>query len=163
MNMLPYSAMVFAYEKHKSQVRKYTGEPYTAHLGEVAGIVAAVNQDPEAIATAWLHDVWEDQGVTPEELINLFGVTVGYGVVMLSDMEEGNRAERKAKSCERLAQASGWVQTIKCADLISNTKSIVLHDPKFAVTYLKEKQALLKVLTKADRRLWNIATELAHL
>ncbi len=80
-------------------------------------------------------------------------------VQLLSDMETGNRAERKAASRERLSRAAGWVQTIKCADLISNTSSIVQHDPKFAVTYLEEKRLLLDVLTNADSRLVRIARE----
>lgn len=160
--MLTYEAMVFACDKHKDQKRKYTGEPYSAHLAEVAGIVAAVTQDEVSIATAWLHDIVEDQGVTVYELERRFGRDVAMGVQNLSDMEEGNRAERKAKSCARLAAASAWVQTVKCADLISNTKSIVLHDAKFAKTYLLEKQQLLKAITKADQRLWSIAVELAY-
>lgn len=82
------------------------------------------------------------------------------GVHWLSDTEKGNRETRKNLSRERLAKAPGWVQTIKCADLISNTGSIVQFDPAFAKTYLKEKQLLLEVMTKADRRLWDVANEL---
>jgi hypothetical protein len=43
------------------------------------------------------------------------------------------------------------VQSIKCADLISNTSTIVKHDPGFAKVYLPEKKAILEVevLTKA--------------
>ena len=37
-------------------------------------------------------------------------------------------------------------QTIKVADIIDNTKSIVRRDPGFAEVYLKEKAALLEVL-----------------
>jgi hypothetical protein len=58
---------------------------------------------------------------------------------------------------ERLAMVLGTVQTIKCADLISNTASIALHDPKFAVVYLAEKRALLDVLTQAHPQLRAIA------
>jgi hypothetical protein len=89
----------------------------------------------------------------------MFGEIVTAGVILLSDLETGNRAERKAASRARLANAPAWVQTIKCADLISNTSSIVKHDPKFAVTYLEEKRLLLDVLTKADRRLHQLALE----
>jgi guanosine-3',5'-bis(diphosphate) 3'-pyrophosphohydrolase len=159
---IAYRAMLFARETHKDQVRKYTGNPYVDHLAEVAGIVAAATSDHSCvngtdIAIAWLHDCMEDQGVTFDELRQQFGSTVAFGVVDLSDLETGNRAERKAKSRTRLAAAPPWVQTIKCADLISNTPSIVKHDPKFAVTYLEEKQLLLDVLTKADPRLVEIA------
>ena len=154
---LAYEAMMFAREVHKDQRRKYTGNPYTEHLAEVAGITATVDSSAESIAVAWLHDCREDQGVTGEEIEHRFGMRVAVGVALLSDFEQGNRSQRKAASRERLASAPDWIQTIKCADLISNTASIVQHDPKFAVTYLDEKRLLLEVLTKADRRLHELA------
>jgi (p)ppGpp synthase/HD superfamily hydrolase len=149
--------MVFACQVHASQRRKYTNNPYADHLAEVAGIISTVDNSPETIATAWLHDCREDQGVTGEEIEAKFGMRVAVGVSLLSDLETGNRAERKAASRERLASAPDWVQTIKCADLISNTSSIVMHDPKFAKVYLEEKRLLLDVMTKADPRLLDIA------
>ena len=154
---LAFKAMQFAREVHKDQVRKYTFNPYADHLAEVAGIVATVQSDDVSIATAWLHDCVEDQGITAQQLHREFGYSVTTGVMLLSDLEEGNRKERKAASRIRLAAASGWVQTIKVADLISNTSSIVKHDPKFAKVYLEEKRLLLDVLTKADKGLLEIA------
>ena len=56
--------------------------------------------------------------------------------------------------------APAEAQTIKLADLISNSKSIMEHDPKFAVTYLEEKRLLLEVLTKGDKKLMDIAKSL---
>lgn len=156
---IAFEAMVFARQVHASQKRKYTGNPYADHLAEVAGIMATVTQDPVSIAVAWLHDCVEDQGITLAEIEQRFGFSAAVGVSGLSDLETGNRAERKAKSRERLSLCSGWIQTIKCADLISNTSSIVEHDPKFAAVYLEEKRLLLDVLTKADRRLHAIAME----
>lgn len=157
MTDLPYLAMMFAREAHKAQRRKYTNNPYADHLAEVAGIVATVDNSPETIATAWLHDCREDQGVMGEEIEARFGMRVAVGVALLSDFETGNRAERKAASRARLAQAPDWVQNIKCADLISNTSSIVEHDPKFAAVYLAEKRELLKAMTAADNRLLSLA------
>lgn len=154
---IAYQAMIFAREIHKNQVRKYMGNPYADHLAEVAGIVATVDNSPASIAVAWLHDCVEDQGVTLQELEDRFGLAVALGVSGLSDVETGNRAERKAASRARLAACSGWIQTIKCADLISNTSSIVKHDPKFAATYLEEKRLLLDVMTKADPLLLRVA------
>lgn len=159
-------AMEFAREVHKDQLRKYTGNPYSDHLAEVAGIAATAywwikdtctTTYNEFIATAWLHDCVEDQGITWNQLYVHFGQTVADGVQWLSDMETGNRATRKALSRVRLQQAPGWVQSIKVADLISNTSSIVKHDPKFAAVYLEEKRLLLDVLTKADYNLVKIA------
>lgn len=164
MKSLAFDAMVFARQVHATQVRKYTGNPYVDHLAEVAGIAMSVGWrfptvHPDIfMATAWLHDCVEDQGATPFQLRAIdMPEAVIEGVMLLSDLEEGNRAVRKAASRERLAAAPGWVQTIKCADLISNTSSIVKHDPKFAIVYLEEKRLLLDVLTKADPRLLAIA------
>lgn len=168
---IAFKAMEFARRVHATQVRKYTGNPYSDHLAEVAGIVATVTNweqiDPEVlVATAWLHDAMEDQDVSIMQLhdaldgCSFSGVDhVVRGVILLSDLEQGNRAERKAASRARLANAPGWVQTIKCADLISNTSSIVKHDPKFAVVYLEEKRMLLDVLVKADSLLHKMAVE----
>lgn len=159
---LAYEAMMFAREVHKDQRRKYTGNPYTDHLAEVAGIVATVERNAMPlpgvmVAVAWLHDCIEDQAVSQARIRAMFGEQVEAGVVLLSDLEAGNRAQRKAASRERLSRAPGWVQTIKCADLISNTSSIVQHDPKFAAVYLEEKRLLLDVMTAADPGLVAIA------
>lgn len=160
---IAFDAMTFARAVHRDQRRKYTGNPYTDHLAEVAGIAMTCGWHyPEVhpdqfMAVCFLHDSVEDQGVTRDDLYARFGSVVTSGVLMLSDMETGNRAERKAQSRHRLAAAPAWVQTIKCADLISNTSSIVMHDPKFAVTYLEETRLMLDVMTKADRRLHALA------
>lgn len=155
---IAFEAMMFARDKHRAQQRKYTGNPYADHLAEVAGITATVpGHTCWMIAVAWLHDCIEDQDVTAGELFDRFGYAVANGVVLLSDLEKGNRAERKAAGRARLAVAPGWVQTIKCADLISNTSSIVMHDPKFAVTYLDEARLLLEVMTGADQGLRALA------
>lgn len=160
-----HGAMMFARRAHALQVRKYTGNPYVDHLAEVAGIVATVapiGSMSLMTSVAWLHDCVEDCDVEIDTLRREFGPEVAQGVALLSDLENGNRAERKALSRARLAAADGWIQTIKCADLISNTSSIALHDPKFAPVYLAEKRALLAVLDRADPRLHALALELAN-
>lgn len=166
---LAYEAMQFARKVHATQRRKYTNAPYTDHLAEVAGIVATVARQayksvsPEdVLAVAWLHDCVEDQGIAEDFLVRRFSSVVARGVILLSDLEVGNRSIRKRLSRERLAAAPGWVQTIKCADLISNTSSIVQYDPAFAKVYLEESRLLLEVMTKADRRLWEIANQLSQ-
>lgn len=159
-----FAAMMFARHAHRDQRRKYTNNPYIDHLAEVAGIVAATDIAGSSMDTivsvAWLHDCIEDQRVDVYELATQFGQEIAQGVLLLSDLEtNGNRAERKAASRARLAAAPGWVQSIKCADLISNTSSIVQHDPKFAVTYLEEKRLLLNAMIYADGRLARIARD----
>jgi (p)ppGpp synthase/HD superfamily hydrolase len=105
------------------------------------------------VAAAWLHDVVEDTGVTIETIRAEFGTEVAELVGWLTDVskpEDGNRATRKAVDRAHTAEAPAEAQTIKLADLISNSKSIMEHDPAFAKTYLEEKRLLLAVMTKGD-------------
>lgn len=159
----------FAHASHDSvkQIRKYTGEPYWNHTDAVALIVEAHDGTPDMIAAAHLHDVLED--VEPvlikegrvAELQNFrfvyynFPASVRDMVVELThlytqeDFPDWGRARRKQAEAERLWSVSNNSKTIKAADLMQNTESIVLHDPGFAITYLKEKHEVLKGLTGA--------------
>jgi (p)ppGpp synthase/HD superfamily hydrolase len=149
---------MFATAAHAAvgQLRKYTFEPYIVHPAEVAEIVASVGGSDAQIAAAWLHDTVEDTGVTSELIRKEFGDEVATLVGWLTDVsrpDHGNRAARKAVDRAHTASAPAEAQTIKLADLICNTKSIVAHDPEFARVYLAEKRALLEVMTKGDARL----------
>lgn len=146
-------AKEFAIAAHDSvgQKRKYTGDPYWVHPERVAQTVADHGGTPEMIAAAWLHDTVEDTDVTIEDIVDSFGNHVADLVADLTDVSvpsDGNRAIRKAIDKDHSASASAEAQTIKLADLIDNTKSIVKHDSAFAKVYLKEKFMLLTVLTK---------------
>jgi guanosine-3',5'-bis(diphosphate) 3'-pyrophosphohydrolase len=163
MMNLCIKAMLFAQEKHKNQQRKYTENPYFDHLAEVAGITSTLyGHDVNVLCIAWLHDTVEDTETTLQEIEAQFNSIIAMGVGFLSDIEEGNRETRKRLSRERLMHAPSHVQTIKVADLISNTSSIVKHDPDFARVYLEEKRLLLDVLTKAHPALLEIARNQAQ-
>ena len=148
-------ARVFATAAHAAvgQVRKYTFEPYIVHPAEVAKIVRDAGGSETMIAAAWLHDTVEDTGVTIETIRAEFGVEVAELVGWLTDVsrpEHGNRAHRKALDRAHSAAAPAEAQTVKLADLIANTRSIMEHDVAFAKTYLEEKRLLLAVMTKGD-------------
>lgn len=135
---------------HEGQTRKYTGRPYVEHCREVAYLCLKHGLPDEVIAAAWLHDTLEDTDVELIDLVRVFPADVVANVVYMTDAAtEGNRATRKAAECARLATGSPDQQSLKLADLIDNTSSIVEHDPKFAKTYLVEKRALLDALTDA--------------
>lgn len=158
MSNKTYKARLFADAAHKAvgQVRKYTHEPYIVHPIEVAEIVRSVPHTEAMVCAAYLHDVLEDTKVTEETLRAEFGDEVTDLVVWLTDVstkQDGKRAARKALDREHLAKAPAEAQTVKVADLISNTKTITKFDPEFAKTYLEEKLALLEVLTKANKEL----------
>jgi len=156
MNRLD-KAILFSKVAHEAvgQKRKYTGEPYFNHPLRVMKLVASVLPDDEdAQIVALLHDVVEDTDVTLAFIRDEFGQRVERGVFALTDtptVEGGpNRKERKKMDRERIAKAEGWIQTIKVADMIDNTSSIVENDPNFAKVYLEEKRLLMKVLKDAD-------------
>lgn len=149
------TAMQFAMEKHTGHIRRYTNEPYWGHLAEVAGIVAMTQQAaPLQLQVAWLHDTIEDTETTFLELWDTFGLGVAEGVRYLTDVEEGNRKTRKTAANARLPQAPGWVQSVKLADGLSNLRSIMQHDKKFARVYVPEWQDLLNVMNKGDSTLY---------
>lgn len=151
-------ARLFATAAHAAidQRRKYSGAPYIEHPEAVARLVAEHQADEVMVAAAWLHDVVEDTAVSLELVRDEFDEDVAELVDALSDLqtpEDGNRAMRKQQAAQRLAQADPRAQTIKYADLIHNTSSIVRHDRGFARVYLEEKRHLLEVMEQGDPRL----------
>lgn len=167
MTSLERKAMNFAAFHHTEveQVRKYTGEPYINHPIEVAEIVRSVPHTPEMIAAALLHDTVEDTNATLDDIEQTFGVDVAELVEMLTDVsrpEDGNRAIRKAIDLQHTAKASPEAQTIKLADLINNSASILDRDPVFAEVYIMEKRLLLEVLKDGDQYLWRRAYDIAY-
>lgn len=163
MKNLIRRARKYAITRHSAlnQRRKYTGDPYQVHPASVANMVRhKANGTDEMVAAAWLHDTVEDTGASLGEIGELFGPKVAEMVEMLTDVsrpEDGNRATRKRIDLEHTAKASPEAKTIKLADMIDNTRSIVKHDPEFARVYLEEKSALLEVLREGDRGLYQTA------
>lgn len=160
------AAYHFARVAHKAvgQRRKYTGEPYHYHCLAVAQKVREVvgDSDPAMVGAALLHDVLEDTHVAFEDLAEEFGGDVAMLVWWLTDLCipqrcARNRAERKELEAQRLAGAPVRAKTIKLADLIDNTSSIVTHDRVFAKIYLREKAAYLQALEGGDARLMSEA------
>lgn len=156
-----HRALVFAAKAHTDvcQVRKYTGEPYIVHPIEVMMITStAAEYDEDMLAAALLHDVVEDTPVELWQINAQFGDRVSELVHELTEPDwPGNRKARKAAERGRLAQISPAAQTVKLADLISNSGTIVTLDPDFARVYLREKAAILQVMTKGDAVLYERA------
>lgn len=156
-------ARAFAIAAHGAigQVRKYTGEPYVNHPIRVAATVSNVTQDQAMIAAALLHDVVEDTQVTLKDIRDEFGDDVATLVGHLTDVStpaDGNRAARKEIDYRHTEKASARAQTIKIADLLDNTSSILQFDLEFAKVYLAEKERLLMgALVHGDPYLWRLA------
>ncbi len=162
MTELELKAKEFATNAHKGQKRKYTGVDYITHPAEVVDILRSIDADEYMLAAGWLHDVVEDCGVSIDTILEVFGPHVAAMVADLTDVSkpsDGNRAFRKSLDLQHSKKALPKSKTIKLADLVSNTASIVKYDPEFAKVYLPEKKALLKVLIEGNSTLFKRACE----
>jgi len=153
--------------KHGDQKRKYTNEPYHTHLFSVAGIVS--EHEDNCIEIALCHDLFEDTNCTFDQLYKQM-ITIGFepkysyyvcsSVQQLTDKYTSKdypylkRAIRKDNECKRLAEISYKAKSVKYADLIDNSDSIVQHDKKFAEVYLAEKENILKVMIDGNADLF---------
>jgi (p)ppGpp synthase/HD superfamily hydrolase len=162
----------FVEHKHKEQKRKYTGEPYTTHLLSVAEIVS--KYDESCIEIAMCHDLFEDTNCNFDELYKKM-VEIGFerhysydvckcvteltDVFTHEDFPYLNRAKRKENEAKRLGKISERSQTVKYADLIDNTSSIVKHDKEFAKTYLKEKKRIIELMTNGNKELFDFCKQ----
>lgn len=155
---MEHKAKAFATHYHASinHRRKYTDEPYINHPAAVVELVRSVPHTEAMLCAAWLHDVVEDTPATINDIEREFGMEIAAMVGMLTDIStprDGNRATRKAIDRAHTAKASAEAKTVKLADLIDNTRSIIAHDPEFAKVYLREKVLLLEVLGEGDATL----------
>ena len=142
------------------QKRRYTGEEYFVHPAEVAAIAAAIHFDYADeiplhvfLAVAWSHDLFEDTDATSDELMHYLKnwpkrdlELYFMGVDRLTDPDSPdlNREQKMALQNDRLAIAPRWIQGLKLCDHFCNIKSIAVHDPDFAGTYLRDKEETMR-------------------
>lgn len=145
------------------QFRKYTNQPYIVHPIAVALKVSQITEDVDMIVAAILHDLIEDTHITYHRINNKFGLRAADFVLGLTEFSmkaDGNRVFRKALDARYLGRQCHQVQTIKCADLIDNTSTILEYDPAFAKIYMAEKETLLNHLIRADAKIWQEAKDI---
>lgn len=153
--------LTYAFYAHEGQVRDFTGEPYVSHPIAVAKILIAHGADELEVFGALLHDAVEDSKgkVTLESIMERFGpldkskaeelVEIVRFVTKISKKEDGNRARRIAADAAHYASGGEKSQNIKIADFLHNLPEMAKNNREFAKKYVLEKEALLKVLTKA--------------
>ena len=172
-NMRVQHALDLCKDAHGDQKRQFILTPYYLHPLEVAEIVAttdihkvySADEQDIMIAGALLHDVLEDTNCIDRDIMfqlgdSRYANSVTAVVKMCTEVsrpEDGNRARRKWIDKEHYANGDRMGQTIKVADMISNSYSIMAHQPDFAVVYMREKAELLDALVLADGKLRNVA------
>lgn len=121
-------AIAFAAECHKNQKRKGTNIPYIAHPVEAMAIAATITDDRSILATAVLHDVMEDAGVSYKKLKDKFDKRVAKLVKAESEEKKPDAAgtwkERKEKTIRKLAKAEFDEKLLVLCDKLSNIRAI---------------------------------------
>ena len=173
MNEILQKVKEFADQAHGEQLRKYIPQRYIVHPIEVMEICSEYTDDITILAAALLHDVLEDTPVTRDEL-EAFLLTIMPAVdakqtveltIELTDVytkeayPKFNRRVRKDKEHARGAKTSRGAQTIKYADIISNSVDISQHDKSFGPKYLREVRSQLKTMNEGNPQLYKRAIE----
>ncbi|MFS8039114.1 HD domain-containing protein [Xanthobacter sp. AM11] len=125
-------ALAFATLRHTDQRRKGSrAQPYVNHLAEVALLVseATAGADAALVAAALLHDVVEDQEVTPAEIAATFGADVAGLVMEVTDDKALDAAERKRRQVAHAPHLSARAKVLKLADKTANLRSLAQDPP----------------------------------
>jgi len=136
------SALQFAHDVHRSQIRKDTTIPYVSHLLSVAGLVLESGGDEDLAIAGLLHDAVEDaEEISGEEMSVLirskFGNRVADIVDGCSDAKSspgGNKPpwrSRKEAYIKHLRSASDDVLRVSIADKVHNARSIATDQDRF--------------------------------
>lgn len=129
------SALQFAHDVHRSQIRKDTTIPYVSHLLSVAGLVLESGGDEDLAIAGLLHDAVEDaEEISGEEMSDRirskFGDRVADIVDGCSDAKSSPGESkppwqsRKEAYIKHLSSASIDVLRVSIADKVHNARSI---------------------------------------
>lgn len=147
----------FATEKHSKQVRKESGVPYIFHPIAVANRLQKLGiVDEILLASAILHDVVEDCGVTLTELFVELK-EIGYnnreaneiiGLVAELTREETSDIT-KEKYLQSFFKSSIEALIIKVLDRIENVEDFTAYNRNYAPKYFRKGKAIFEAF--ADR------------
>lgn len=126
-------AFNLALDKH-GDTRRKTGEPYILHPLHVAKILADCGHESDMVASAILHDLIEDCGVSKNDLEKIFGITIADIVdtvtkvdAMLAPDETMSKLDLDDLSDVKFLTECARVRKavyVKCADRIHNLSTI---------------------------------------
>lgn len=132
LNAARYATAVrFAADAHRTQVRKGTTIPYVSHPLAVSALVLEFGGDEDQAVAGLLHDVIEDCDVSSAALTAAFGARVAAIVEGCTDGtpdEQGRKApwlERKERYLAHLETAEQDVLLVSACDKLHNARSIV--------------------------------------
>jgi len=119
----------YSAKAHREQ-KRYSGEPYTSHLLEVAKILTDLELDMITIAAGILHDIIEDTDTPLSTVKEEFGEEIAMlvnGVTKLSKISFKTREEQQAENFRKMFLAMAEdvrVILIKLADRLNNMRTL---------------------------------------
>jgi len=122
-------AFAFGANAHAGQ-RRASGEAYTAHLVEVARILAELHLDSVSIAAALIHDVVEDTDITLDAIGAEFGPEIARivdGVTKIGKVQFQSTTEQQVENYRKLLLSMAQdarVIVIKLADRLHNMRTL---------------------------------------
>jgi (p)ppGpp synthase/HD superfamily hydrolase len=127
-----FTAMAYAADAHKEQVRKSTTIAYISHPFGVAALVLEAGGDEDQAIGGLLHDVAEDCGGEPRliDIAALFGDRVAHIVRGCSDSLVVDEAlklpweSRKQAHLQHLGSAAADILLVSAADKTHNARAI---------------------------------------
>jgi (p)ppGpp synthase/HD superfamily hydrolase len=137
-------AAAMAAEAHAGQFSPGSTMPYFAHSARVATLITAQfgSNDPEILATAYLHDVLEKTTLSREALALTMGSQVATWVEWLSKTP----GSAKGVYWTRLASAPWQVRLVKMADALDHLNG----PPEFTPARLKAARKALALATGSE-------------
>jgi len=136
-------AFRYSAKAHREQ-KRYSGEPYTSHLLEVAKILADLELDMITIVAGILHDVIEDTDTPLSTVKEEFGEEIAMlvnGVTKLSKISFKTREEQQAENFRKMFLAMAEdvrVILIKLADRLNNMRTLQYIPPHKRVKVARE-------------------------
>lgn len=104
MNLI-HDAIIFAARKHAGQMRKGTDIPYITHPMEVMQILTENCASENEIAAGILHDVLEDTGTSPLEILEAFGE--GILKTVAAESEDKSKPWKRTQAGNRRPPCAG--------------------------------------------------------
>lgn len=145
----------YSVKAHRKQ-KRYSGEPYTSHLLEVAKILVDLELDVITIAAGILHDIIEDTDTSLSTIKEEFDEEIAMlvnGVTKLSRISFKTQEEQQAENFRKMFLAMAEdvrVILIKLADRLNNMRTLQYIPPH---KRLKVAQETLEIYVPIANRL----------
>jgi (p)ppGpp synthase/HD superfamily hydrolase len=123
------AALILALRAHRSQVRKGSDVPYASHPIHVSVILLRHGFAEDVAIAGLLHDVVEDQDVSPADIETGFGPVVAALVAAVTELKREGGAKRpwqvrKQEALDHMHTAGLDAVALKAADVLHNARSL---------------------------------------